>query len=147
MKNILVIAAVVLAACTVRQTDGGIDVDPATDRIGDWSAELQSQGNSPVLGSVAARSALTNTGVSITIGRANSGDRHPWHIHSGTCGSGGAIVGDPTKYPLLQVGQNGNASASAHIDVGLSEDRSYHINVHRSSSQMGTIIACGNLRD
>ena len=114
--------------------------------MGDWEGELSPQGGSGSVGAVAARSAVATTGVSLSIAGATSGARHPWHIHRGTCGSGGAIVGDAGAYPVLQVGGNGQASASADLNVALSEDGQYYINVHRSPQDLGTIVACGQLR-
>ena len=145
MKALVLIGIAALTACTV-STSNGIDVDPVTDLMGDWSADLASQNNSGILGAAAARSAVATTGVSLTISGATSGARHPWHIHRGTCGSGGSIVGDAGDYPVLQVRSDGVASATADLDVALSEDGQYHVNVHRSPQDMGTIVACGALR-
>jgi hypothetical protein len=87
-----------------------------------------------------------STGAAIGIGGAASGATHPWHIHRGTCASGGPIVGDPAAYPALQVGANGNATASATIRVGLEAGQSYHVNVHQSPQNLGTIVGCTDLR-
>ncbi|MBW3552730.1 MAG: hypothetical protein KY466_04420 [Gemmatimonadetes bacterium] len=146
MRALLLIGLTALTACTV-STNGGVDVDPVTDLMGDWEGQLSPQNNSGIVGAVAARSAVATTGVSLSIAGATSGARHPWHIHRGTCGSGGAIVGDAGAYPVLQVGANGQASASADLNVALSEDGQYYINVHRSPQDLGTIVACGALRD
>ena len=146
MRALLLIGLAALTACTV-STNGGIDVDPVTDLMGEWEGQLSPQNNSGIVGAVAARSAVATTGVSLSIAGATSGARHPWHIHRGTCGSGGAIVGDAGAYPVLQVGGNGQASASADLDVALSEDGQYYVNVHRSPQDLGTIVACGQLRD
>ena len=145
MSKALVIALIALTACTVRREGGEIDVDPATDRIGDWNATLQPVNNSGVRGSVAARSALTTSGVSISISGAQPGAQHPWHVHRGSCGQDQGVVGDATAYPALAVSGNGTASASANLKVGLSEDARYMVNVHRSAAELGTIIACGPL--
>lgn len=145
MRALLLTGLIALTGCAV-STNGGIDVDPVTDLIGDWRADLDSRNDSGIRGAVAARSAVASTGVSVTISGANSGARHPWHIHRGTCGSGGDIVGDPAAYPVLSVGANGVASASADLAVGLHEDRQYYVNIHRSAQDLGTIVACGPLR-
>ncbi|MGQ0562671.1 MAG: hypothetical protein ACT443_12455 [Gemmatimonadota bacterium] len=147
MKAHLLIAVVVLVGCTAQREDGDIDIDPAPDFIGDWRGNLEPRNNSGISGSVVLRSALTNAGTSITIWGANEGSRHPWHVHFGSCGENGAIVGDPNAYPVLQIGSNGTASASANIDVGLNEDRTYSVNVHRSPTDLGTIVSCGPLND
>jgi hypothetical protein len=145
MRALLWIGLAALTACTV-STNGGIDVDPVTDYMGDWEGELAAVGGSGIRGDVAATSAVATTGVSVTISGATPGARHPWHIHRGTCGSNGAIVGGAGSYPALEVGSNGVASASANLDVALSEDGQYYVNVHRSPTDLGTIVACGRLR-
>lgn len=146
MRMLALLAIVALGACTV-STNGDIDVDPITDRIGDWTGNLVPQNESGVLGAVAARSSVATAGVAITISGAQRGARHPWHIHRGTCGSNGPIVGDAGAYPVLQVGADGIARASAELDVPLDEDASYYVNVHRSPTDLGTIVSCGPLVD
>lgn len=85
------------------------------------------------------------TNVTIEIRGAASNSMLPWHLHEGACGSGGAIVGDPAAYPPLAAGLDGSASSDATIDVTLSPDADYHVNVHKSPSETDTIIACGEL--
>jgi superoxide dismutase, Cu-Zn family len=69
----------------------------------------------------------------------------PWHVHFGTCGTGGGIVGPPADYPPLMIASDGSASASARIDVALDVNAPYHVNVHLSPAEMATLIACGDL--
>lgn len=145
MRPLLFIGLLALTACAA-STNDGIDVDPVTDVIGDWSADLSPRGQSSVRGSAEARSAAATTGVSVTISGAEARARHPWHIHRGTCGSGGDIVGDAAAYPVLSVGADGGASASADITVPLSEDARYYVNIHSSPQDLATIVACGELR-
>ena len=147
MRILAVIGIVALTACTARvEPDGDVDVDPVTDAMGDWDANLSPRANSGVSGSAAARSTLVNSGASVRIWGAQSGARHPWHVHTGTCASGGPILGAASAYPVLAVGSNGGATASASLDVALSEGQSYHVNVHRSPADM-SVISCGDLND
>ena len=69
----------------------------------------------------------------------------PWHVHFGTCSTGGAIVGPPADYPPLAIAASGSASASASIEFELGANAAYHVNVHLSPDEMGTLIACGDL--
>jgi hypothetical protein len=85
------------------------------------------------------------TRVDIDIRGAASSSMLPWHLHEGTCGSGGGIVGDPAAYSPLAPGQDGTASSEASVDVTLSPGADYHVNVHKSPSETETIIACGEL--
>lgn len=71
----------------------------------------------------------------------------PWHVHFGTCESGGAIVGPPDDYPPLEIDGNGSAEADATVDAELDRDEDYHVNVHLSEEDLDTIIACGDLEE
>jgi hypothetical protein len=86
-----------------------------------------------------------HTVAGVTISNAAPGGVHPWHVHQGECGGNGAILGPADAYPPLNVATDGTASAQANLDIPLPESGDYHVNVHASSDNMGTIIACGNL--
>ncbi|HEX2189993.1 MAG TPA: hypothetical protein VHG51_13895 [Longimicrobiaceae bacterium] len=149
----LLAAAALAAACTPRiNTDpdtGRVDVDmqPVTQSGEVWNAALAPQGGSGVTGTSTATVRDDHTVVTITVSGAPAGGTHPWHVHEGTCGSGGSLVGPPSAYPPLQVAGNGAASAEAHLMLRLNEARRYHVNVHASPTEMGNIVACGELDD
>lgn len=115
----------------------------------DWKATLSSTTGSTVGGTVEARSGRTGTTATIRLIGASSGGRHPWHIHRGTCGSNGPIVGPADAYPVLVVGADGRATATATVaeDIGIGDVDDFYVNVHASPQAMGTIIACGDLDD
>lgn len=79
------------------------------------------------------------------LANATPGGEHPWHVHVGRCGSNGAIVGEASSYRPLKIGGNGRAEANATLDLPLPRSGEYYINVHASATNLGTIIACGNL--
>lgn len=147
MRHLILAGLVVLTACASRGDDGDREVDSPSDLIGDWSGSLEARSNSSVSGSANVVSAMAGSRATVSISGATPNGHHPWHVHSGTCGSGGAIVGDAGAYPPLHVGANGTASASATITVGLHDEGDYHVNVHRSADDLGTIIACGRIRN
>ena len=148
MRTMLILGMVVVAGCS-----RGYDPDmPDADDVQtlDWNTTLSAQGGTQVGGSGSVQSiyaeGLTgNSAAAITITGAASGGQHPWHVHTGTCATGGGIVGAPGAYPVLQPGSNGSASATANLAVGLNPDERYHVNIHRSPSDLGTIVACGDL--
>lgn len=140
MRTILAItlAALGFAACAT---------PPAPAPPTDWRATLSGRGDSPnARASVHAVSVAGQTAVGINFAGGEPGSTHPWHIHSGTCETGGGIVGDAQAYPPLRPGANGNAAATARIDVELTPGQRYHVNVHRSPSDLSTVISCGDLR-
>ncbi len=151
---VLCISLAAAAACTPRiHTDpdtGRVDVDmqPVTQRGEVWNATLAGQGGfAGVSGTSRATVREGHTIATIALSGARSGGVHPWHVHEGKCGSGGPIVGTMNNYPPLQVGSAGQATAEAHLMLQLNEAREYHVNVHASPSEMGTIVACGALDD
>lgn len=75
------------------------------------------------------------------------GQIRPWHVHYGTCGSGGDIVGSDEDYPRLEIDDNGQGLATATVAEQLVSGDLYHVNVHLSEEDMDTIIACGDLED
>ncbi|MGH7476642.1 MAG: hypothetical protein ACRELD_10160 [Longimicrobiales bacterium] len=140
-KPILAAAALLVAGCATTA-----EMVPVTESISSRRAELTERNDSDLRGAAAANTGWGQTGASITIAGADSGGQHPWHVHTGSCDSGGGIVGPATAYPVLSVGANGQASASATVALELTPGASYHVNVHRSPTDLGTIIACGDLR-
>jgi hypothetical protein len=84
--------------------------------------------------------------VEIQIAGGSASGVYPWHIHAGSCADGmGAIVGPPSQYTALGAGSDGTASLTADLPITLDASRRYHVNVHASPSDMGTIVACGDL--
>ena len=156
MRTLLVLLlATSVTACLRVNRDpvtGNADVDVESPmQTGEaWEARIAGRGS---WSAITGNSRMTAGGgdavtVSINIAGASSGGFHPWHVHDGTCASGGPIVGSPGAYGLLSVGADGRAQGNANLaGVKLNEAKNYHVNVHQSASQMGTIIACGDLND
>lgn len=152
MRILPLLLAATLFACIRTTTDpvtGRVDVDveSPTKRGEQWGARLGSETNPSLTGQVTARVISGVTQATIAVTGAQPGARLPWHIHEGTCGSGGPIVGSPSAYQPLVVGDDGRATGSVHLELQLNEARRYHVNLHASPSQMSTIIACGGLAD
>lgn len=143
-------ALAVLIAC------GGsrpVEIDPRAQLVGTrWNATLATPaelaGASQVGGSAwmgADDRDSSRTRASVTIQNAVPGGRHPWHVHVGLCGDDQGIYGSAEAYPVLEVGGDGQATASAMIAVPVPTSGQYFVNVHASPNNLGTIIACGNL--
>ncbi len=124
--------------------DGGMGMG-AMDR---WTATLEPQNGTSVTGtaSVMPGTAAGTTMVEISVMGAPPNGTHPWHIHAGTCGSGGDIVGPPAEYPPLTVDANGAGSATATVNMAAPTTGDYYVQAHMSPTDLGTIVACGNLR-
>lgn len=81
----------------------------------------------------------------ISIEGAEPGRTYPWHIHSGTCGSGGPIFGDADDYQPVTTSDTGDGEAEATVPVGLDPEGDYYVNVHASPEDLATIVACGEV--
>jgi hypothetical protein len=142
---ILLLAGLTLAACSARSGEdegGGL-----SDTVGDWSTDLEPRNNSGIRGTSGVQSLAAGAGARVSIRGAMNGAHHPWHVHRGTCSAGGGIVGEAGAYPPLHVGTDGTAAATATLNVALNEEERYHVNVHRSATEMSVIVACGDLRN
>ena len=149
IQKLFVIGVLALTACSGRGEDN--DADDIDFDATDWSAQISSRAGASVTGSANARSLGIGGGAgsstaSIALSNGTPTAVHPWHVHSGTCETGGPIVGATGDYPLLEVAADGSARATASIGVGMSDESRYHVNVHRSTGDL-TVIACGDLRD
>jgi hypothetical protein len=145
MKKSILLLCCITAACA--SSSSSSDKGGLSATTGDWSAELSSRNNSGITGTAGVQSAVVGSGVRISIRGATSGAAHPWHIHAGPCSNSGGIMGSPASYPVLTVAADGTASANITISTPLTEGNAYSVNVHRSASDMGTIVACGDLKN
>lgn len=145
MKKLMVLTCALLAACA----SGGNSEDkgPISGKTGDWAASLTARNNSSVHGTAGVQSAVVGAAVHISISGATPGAVHPWHVHSGSCANSGGVIGSVGDYSVLTVGADGTASATVTIGAPLTEGNAYSVNVHRSVSELGTIIACGDLKN
>lgn len=158
MRRITLLAAACIVAgmagCVRVQRDpatgnADIDVESPGKRGEDWKGTITGRDMySSATGTVRANVEGGNTVTTIVVTGLPPRGRHPWHLHEGTCATGGPIFGDPAAYTPLSVGDDGRAEGSARlINLKLNEARKYHANVHASPSNMGTIIACGDVKD
>lgn len=81
----------------------------------------------------------------VSITNAAPKGAHPWHVYQGQCGDDGAVLGTASAYPLLNVDNDGHASASATLPLQLPTTGTYYVMVNASAANMQTILACGNL--
>jgi hypothetical protein len=113
-----------------------------------WSATASANpGFTGAGANVTAVSSGRGTSVAVAFREASgmSGTVRPWHVHYGTCGNDQGIVGDANLYAPLRPASDGTATTTSMIPMALSPDRSYFINIHKSPSELSTIVACGQL--
>ncbi len=139
-----------LAASASRNPATSATTPPTASRAAQgmkWTATLTPTGAVKIAGvaTVAPGTAAGTTVATISITGGTPGAVYPWHVHTGKCGPGGAVVGAGSAYKPLTAGPDGTAKGMATISVATPSSGDYHVNVHASPSDMGTIVSCGNL--
>ena len=81
----------------------------------------------------------------IHVSNATAGGVHPWAVRVGQCGTDNPVFGDLTAYQNLKIGKDGTAQSGALLSVPFPTSGSYSLEMRASPSNMGTVIACGNL--
>jgi hypothetical protein len=82
----------------------------------------------------------------IHVSNATPGGEHPWSVRAGLCGNAdNPVFGDPSAYPNLKVDKDGTAQTSATLSAPFPTSGDYSLEVRASPTNVGTIIACGNL--
>jgi len=82
----------------------------------------------------------TQSRVSFTVTGAPAGVAQPVHIHTGSCPTPGGV-----KYPLTNVA---NGASETVLDVtvaALKAQAPLALNVHKSTTEVGVFVSCGNL--
>jgi len=86
--------------------------------------------------------------LTITLTGTTAGNMHPSHIHSGNVGSGGPVIvgleavrGD-TGISMTQISELVGGAPVSYSDFATIEA---YINVHNSDTDLGTIVATGNI--
>ena len=128
---LLPIAALVVAA-SARTASGAA---PATETI--VMHELNGSGQD---GSATITDLGGKVMVTVSIGGETSSASEPSHVHFGRCPHIKAI-------PAYNVGPILAGKASSVVELSWAEINSgkYALNVHQSSSAMGTYVSCGNI--
>lgn len=112
----------------------------------EWKGTLTPGPGSNVSGKAEVESeAAMVTDAEVDIQGGTAGESHPWHVHKGSCGNDGGILGDATAYPPLVVKSNGKAESEAKLSIATPTEGQYFVNVHKSAEDLKTIVACGNL--
>jgi hypothetical protein len=146
----LVLAALALSSCGGRNA---VEISPNTQAVASrWNGTLTSPpelaGVSSIQGSGWMGPDAKNpdrSQAAVVLSNAVPGAQHPWHVHRGRCGQDQGIFGPADAYKPLKVGGNGRATSQAELPVPTPKTGEYFVNVHASTQNMQTIVACGNL--
>jgi hypothetical protein len=82
-------------------------------------------------------------GIFVSVALQNGGDvAQPTHIHIGTCGA----INKAPEYALRDTVDGKGESSVAGVSLGDLLKGHYAINVHKSGTDLGTYVSCGNIR-
>jgi hypothetical protein len=81
------------------------------------------------------------TRVELAINGEPAGANQPVHIHEGTC----ANLNPAPKWVLNNI-VNGKSVTTVPVGLGVLEAGSYSVNAHQSVQNMGTFVACGEIK-
>ncbi|MCC6929972.1 MAG: hypothetical protein IT359_13400 [Gemmatimonadaceae bacterium] len=112
-----------------------------------WSGKISATDEAKLSGNASMKATADEKGTEVSVmlmGDAN-GTTRPWHIHTGSCATGGPIFGDAKAYTPLTTSSSGHATASATLAVAVPDTGSYFVNIHESTGNLGKIVACGDL--
>jgi hypothetical protein len=112
-----------------------------------WGGKLAPQGGTSVAGAVTIEpgSSGTSTHAVVTITGGDPGVTYPWHVHSGKCGDNGGVVGQAPAYTPIKIGNDGNGKVDVTLPFAIPDNGAYYVNIHKSATDMATIVSCGNL--
>lgn len=117
-------------------------------RSGQWTGMVMGNGASKIHGTATMKAGkdagTTEVMVSYTGDTPNT--TRPWHVHMGSCAKAGGVLGGAKPYTPLLGDAKGAAESKAMLPVALPDTGSYYVNIHESSTAMGTIVACGDLK-
>lgn len=144
---VIVACAAVLTACVTAKVERDSELAPQPM----WEATLVPAEGQTVHGTVTVlplggggAGTATRSRVTVSLVGATPGASHGWHIHRGTCGSDGPIVGPAASYAPVPVGSAGAAQLIVEMPFVLTRGGSYFAHVH--DAVVRGVDACGTLQ-
>jgi len=102
--------------------------------------KLNPQSNSGESGTATLLDGAKGLIVRLRVAGGPEGVDQPAHIHTGTCDNLG-----PVKYPLHSVDKGTSETVVADASLATFTKGQWAINVHKSSNDLKTYVACGNI--
>jgi hypothetical protein len=103
------------------------------------TVQLNPQNNSGETGTVTLTQDGNNVVADAHVSGAGS-TAQPIHIHIGTC----AKLDPKPTYPLTTVQNGASTTTLDNMKLSQLQNGNYAINVHKSTTDIGTYVACGN---
>lgn len=114
---------------------------------GSWSGMVMGKDDSKIHGMATMKEGKDNTTeVVVKLTGDTPSTTRPWHVHVGSCTKAGAPLGGGKPYSPMVGDAKGAAEGKATLALALPDTGSYYVNIHESSTNMGKIVACGDLK-
>lgn len=102
---------------------------------------LKAQNASGETGTATLQDTPDGVVVVLNLAGGNAAGPQPVHIHDGSCAKLGGV-----KYPLKSVAAGASSTTVPKVTLAMLQSGGvYAINVHQSTSAVGTYVACGDL--
>jgi hypothetical protein len=101
---------------------------------------IAAQSGSNQTGTATLTASGDKTQVVIALNGMPAGSQEPAHIHQGTC----AKLNPKPAYPLSTVA-DGQSATTVNVPLATLQTGGFAINVHQSTTNLGTYVACGNI--
>jgi hypothetical protein len=102
---------------------------------------LKTQNGSGESGTATLEQMGADVVVHLTISKGSTSDAQPAHIHPGTC----AKLDPAPKYPLSNVVDGTSVTTLKGMKLSDLQTGAFAINVHKSTSDLKTYVACGDI--
>jgi len=120
---------------------GGSMAGGSTSAMGSMDVTLNAQNSSGQSGT-ATITKKSDADITVSINLSNgSSTPQPAHIHKGTC----ANLDPKPLYPLTNV-VNGKSETEVMVNMADLAKGQYAVNIHKSAAEVGTYVACGDLK-
>jgi hypothetical protein len=105
------------------------------------SIPIYSQNGSGEYGSVTFLQRGPNLVVSVYMDNPTAATQ-PVHIHDGTC----AKLNPKPKYPLMSLSSGSSSTTLENVSLASLLAGPFAVNVHKSPNEVGTYVACGDIK-
>src|ERR1700722_478545 len=139
MKNILTLCTIVSCSLALAAT-ANVSAQTSSASATSATVTMNAQNGSGETGT--AKLEQTGSDVTVTLSLTGGGsDPQPAHIHPGTC----AKLNPAPKYPLTNVVGGKSVTVLKGMKLSDLETGAFAINVHKSTSDIGTYVSCGDI--
>jgi hypothetical protein len=137
MKNLLTLCTIVSCSLALSAT---ATVSAQSTSATSVTVTMNAQNASGETGT--AKLEQTGSDVTVTLALTGGGsDPQPAHIHQGTC----AKLNPAPKYPLTNVVAGKSVTVLKGMKLTDLETGAFAVNVHKSTSDIGTYVSCGDI--